>query len=153
MKKKILKLLMIVMVFSLISNQIIYSHSSSQAGTISWGETIGWSINEQLHTNSTSFAYRFLSSDRFLTDTYKTIIRNGASKWSSYGTISESSSSTGIISTFLDDETGEWASLYHYTCNTYGHFTTWQIRFNRAKNFTAVTAAHEFGHIFGLMDL
>ena len=134
----------------LLSTQIIYAHPSSQSGIISWGESIGWSIKEDNHSNSSNITYKFNSSDRNMTDAYKTIIRSGASKWSSYGSISESSSGTGTLQTFEDPNSPNIALFYDQSCDSNSHLTFWRIQFNRAMNFTAVTAAHEFGHAFGL---
>ncbi len=153
MKNNILKLIIAFIFFTMISSQITCAHTTLQAGTIQWGELSGWGINESIHTNSSNLTYYFYSGDSNLTDAYKTIIRNGASKWSSYGTISESSSGTGKIHTYEKANTNEVAAFYDPATNSSGHLTYWALRFNRAKNFTAITAAHEFGHAYGLIDL
>jgi hypothetical protein len=153
MIKRIHKLIIVVMVFTLISTQIIYAHPSSQSGIITWGESIGWIIKEDNHSNSTNITYKFYDGDRNMTDAYKTIIRNGASKWSYYGSVSESSSGTGRVQTFNDPNSSNIALFDDQSCDSNCHLIYWRIQFNRALNFTSVTAAHEFGHAFGLNDL
>ena len=127
MKKRILKLIMIVMVFTLLISQIAYAHSTLQSGTIEWGELSGWSINEDIHTNSTNITYHYDSSDRNITSALKTAVRNGANKWSNYGTISESSSGTGKISTYSDAYSPDVALFYDPATNSSGHLTYWGI--------------------------
>ncbi|QNU66726.1 hypothetical protein EHE19_018095 [Ruminiclostridium herbifermentans] len=152
MINRIQKLIMLVIVFTLIATQIASAHSTLQGGTINWGEYSGWSIHEGIHTNSTTITYKFYDGDRNLTDTIKSLVRNGASKWSSYGTISESSSGTGKIQTFISSN-DTVAEFYDTATDFNGHLTYWTIRFARNKNITSVTAAHEFGHVYGLKDL
>ena len=95
-----------------------------------------------------------METDRNMTDALKTIIRNGASKWSYYGSVNESSSGTGIIPTFDGDSTkGVAALFYDQSCDLNSHLTYWKIKFNRNYAFTSTTAAHEFGHAYGLNDL
>ncbi len=153
MKNNFIKSIIAFIVLTLITSQNTYAHTILQAGTIQWGELSGWGINESIHTNSKNLTYYFYSGDSNLTDAYKTIIRNGASKWSSYGTISESTSGTGKIHTYENANTDEVAAFYDPAKDSNGHLTYWAIKFNRARNFTAITAAHEFGHAYGLMDL
>ncbi len=154
MNKRIHKLLTIVLVLTLISSQMTYAHSSSQSGIISWGESIGWDIKEDNHSNSNNITYKFMESDRNMTDALKTIVRNGASKWSNYGSVTESSSGTGVLHTFEGGSTQGIAALfYDQSCDSNGHLTYWRIKFNRNYSFTSTTAAHEFGHAYGLNDL
>lgn len=128
----------------------IYAHSSSQSSIINWGEIIGWSIDESNHTNSTTLTYKFDSS---VTSDQKTIIKSGASKWSSYGSVTESTSGTGTVSTYSDSNSSTTSMFTEYTSNSSGHLTAWKIKINTYYTVLAVTEAHEFGHAFGLNDL
>lgn len=152
-KRKQYICILVVLLMTLFCTQISFAHSSNQSSTITWGESIGWDIDESNHTNSKSLSYKFDSTDTDLTTAIKTIVKNGASKWSSYGTISESSSGTGTVYTFSDSNTDEVAGFCQYSSNSSGHLTTWKIEINRYYSATSVTIAHEFGHAYGLNDL
>lgn len=153
MKKILLILTICIFNICIFNSQIVSAHTSKQGGTYQWGEVIGWSIDEDYHTNSTLLYYKFDSTDTNLTESMKTTVRNGASKWSSYGSITESSSAIGTICTFYDSNTTTVAKFYNYSSNSSGHLTSWKIGWNRAKSPTATTMAHEFGHAYGLNDL
>lgn len=128
----------------------VYAHTSSQSSIINWGEAIGWSIDENNHTSSTTLTYKF---DSTVLDFVKNIVRQGASKWSSYGSVSESLAGTGTVSTYSDSSTSKTSEFTEYTSNTSGHLTSWKIKINTYYTVLAVTEAHEFGHAYGLNDL
>ncbi len=143
------------------------AHSSSQEGILNktyhstyggyyiGGEHIGWSIDEDYHTNGTTLTYSFSSSDPYLSSTYKSYVTTGANKWSGTMTITNKTdgSGTGEISTYNDPNTSTTAKFCEYSSNNSGHLTSWKIKINRAKTVTATTLAHEFGHVIGLNDL
>lgn len=150
MKKLALVIIFVIAVFGV---QNVFAHPNLQSSYIDWGESIGWSIDEGNHTNSTTLTYKFDSADTSLTDSIKNTVRSGASKWSSYGTVSESSSGVGTITTYSDSSTSTTSSFADYSSNSSGHLTTWKIKINRYYTVMAVTLAHEFGHAYGLNDL
>ncbi len=133
MKNKIMKfkLLVIVFIIFVISNHPIFAHPTNQSGIIEWGELCGWSIIENCHSQSTSTTYKFDPNDRNMSDTYKNIIRSGASKWSSYGNISESSSGIGTIHTYEVPNDSIIALFYDQYANSSGHLTFWKIKLLR----------------------
>ena len=130
-----------------------YYDNNLQAPIIDWGEQIGWGIDEPNHTNSTSLTYRFDTTDPYLTEAYKGICRSGATKWSAYGTITESPNAIGVISTYEDLIISSIARFYEDNSNSSGHLTAWRIRINRVYDATSAIMAHEFGHAYGLVDL
>lgn len=119
------------------------------------GEDVGWSIDEGYHTNGTTITYSFSTTDSHLTNTYKGYVTEGASKWSSLVTITLKADGTGMgkISTFYNANTSTTAQFCNYSSDSSGHLTSWEIQMNRAHQMTAVTLAHEFGHVSGLNDL
>jgi len=154
LKSKLFTIITIAIILITITAQFIYAHSTYQSSIISWGESIGWGIDETAHTATNSFTYKFNTSDRYLTDEYKTLVRNGASTWNSYGTITENSSSGMVlIYTYAGGSSGVVALTTNRVPGAQGHLISCEIKFNRYYSFTATTAAHEFGHVFGLVDL
>lgn len=152
MKKIIFLTTIVTTIFLLLLH--ISAHTVKQSSTILWGETIGWDIDENNHTNGSTLYYKFDSSDTYLTDTYKKYATDGANLWSGVVTISQSSSAIGIVNTYNDSTSGFIAKFCDYTSNsTTGHLTAWKIQMNRAKTVTKVTMGHEFGHAIGLNDL
>lgn len=145
----------------------VFAHSSSQAGILAktsiegytgtyvGGEDVGWSIDEDYHTNGTTITYSFSSTDPYLTSTLKSYVTNGASKWS--GTVNivnkTDGTGTGKIKTYYDPEDGAVAAFRNYIADSNGHLTYWEIQINRAYTQSAVVLAHEFGHVIGLNDL
>lgn len=140
----------------------VSAHTTSQNGIIAQeyfshyglhfigGETVGWGINESMHTNGSVIYYAFASG---VTLTYKQKVYAGANFWSGNATITENGpNATGLIST-INSSSNVITTTYIYTVNTYGHITSWEIELNTAKAVTPQCIAHEFGHILGLTDL
>lgn len=168
-RKSIIKTIvsMLVVVLMLQISPYAFAHSSSQEGILAktyhstyggyyiGGEDVGWSIDEDYHTNGTTLTYSFSTSDSYLSSTYKSYVTTGASRWSGTMTITNKTdgSGTGEISTYNDPNTNTVAKFCEYTSNSSGHLTSWKIKMNRAKTVTATTLAHEFGHAIGLNDL
>lgn len=153
--KKITILVVFVLILSLTTT--IYAHPSSQSSIITWGEDCHWSIDETLHTNGTSFTYRFTAGT---SDTYKAAFRSGASKWSGTVSITETTQPTTMIAeTYYNPNTYSIAVFTDFVANSNGHLTSWKIRANtyNMDSYTAAlkatTLAHEFGHAIGLNDL
>lgn len=157
-----------IIVFMLHTNPYVFAHSSSQEGILAksylkeyegyyiGGEDVGWSIDEGFHTNGTTLTYSFSSTDPYLTDTYKSYVTSGASKWSGIVNIINKTdgSGTGQIGTFYSESSGVVAVFRNaYANSSTGHLTSWQILMNRAHTQSAVVLAHEFGHAIGLNDL
>lgn len=170
MKKKLifksaLFILLMVIVFQTCPHA--FAHPSSQEGILAktylaqygddyiGGEDVGWSIDENYHTNGTTLTYSFSSSDSYLTSTYKSYVTSGASKWSGTVTIINKTdgSGTGEISTYYDPDTYTVAKFCNYSANSSGHLISWQIKMNRAWTQSATILAHELGHAIGLNDL
>lgn len=126
------------------------------------GEKIGWIIDEGYHTNGTKLYYKFDFNDPYLTSQIIQNVRRGAALWTSYGSVIESSSASGVVDTF-DAKTTKVIAMFHdFYSDTSGHLTAWKISYNRLNtpiidltgtSKTAVYMAHEFGHAYGLRDL
>ncbi|NSW89538.1 MAG: hypothetical protein HPY74_02455 [Firmicutes bacterium] len=152
MKRKLIKKVILILLSGLIvlvSFSETFAHPSSQSGIISWGEDIGWSIDENNHTNGTTITYDFRSG---VESQYQTITINGAAKWSIINIV-RTSSPVGEVYTYSDENSYTVAAFCEYSSDSNGHLTNWKIKINTAKNPTEVTMAHEFGHAAGLNDL
>ena len=168
-RKTIIKTVVCILVAVLMfqSGSYVAAHPYSQEGILArtyhteyegyyvGGESIGWSIDENYHTDGTTLTYSFSSSDPYLDSTYRSYVTTGASLWSGIVTITNKSDGTGTgeISTFYNPNVGVVAQFYEYSADTSGHLTSWKIQINRAKNVNATVIAHEFGHAIGLNDL
>lgn len=130
--------------------QLVYAHPNKQSSIINWGEDIGWDINETYHTNGTQIYYKFNSG---VSNSYKTIARNGANLWGDYAEIDEDNSAIGTLSTKSAPNEPGIAWLEGYYSDNSGHLTQWKIVMNTTKNVSDKAMAHEFGHVFGLKDL
>lgn len=170
MKKNItLKAIVCILVTILLlqSSSYAFAHPSSQVGILAesyhaeyegyyiGGETVGWSIDEDIHTNGTTLTYSFSTSDSYLSSTYKSYVTTGASRWSGTVTITNKTDGTGVgtISTFYNPNSGTIAQFCQWSTNSSGHLTSWEIQMNRAKSQSSAILAHEFGHAIGLNDL
>lgn len=171
MKQKILYKLMICLLVVIMvtqTNPLALAHSISQEGILAktpvgggytgyyiGGDNVGWSIDEDFHTNGASLTYHFSNSDSYLSSQYKAYVTNGASKWSGTVTITQKSygSGTGEICTFYNASSGVYAAFDDYKANSSGHLTSWKIMMNRARALDSTILAHEFGHAIGLNDL
>lgn len=167
--KQIIKSLIFILALILVvqTSPFAYAHPSSQEGILAktyhsgyggyyiGGEDVGWSIDETFHTNGATMTYSFSSSDPYLTNTYKSYVNTGASRWSGTVTITNKTdgTGTGLICTYNDPDTYTVAKFCDYSANSSGHLTSWKIKINRAHTVNATTFAHEFGHAIGLNDL
>lgn len=145
------------------------AHSSSQEGILATsivpeygdsksyigGDDFGWRIDEDCHTNGTTLTYSFSPSDPYLTDSYKSYVTNGASKWSGTVSIYEiiDGHGAGTIRTFSDPRINTIAQFINPNIDSSGHLLSWVIEMNRSKPQSATVLAHEFGHAIGLLDL
>lgn len=146
---------------------IAHSHPFSQEGILAktympmqggyyiGGETVGWSVNENYHTNGTNMSYAFDYSDINLNDEYRGYVTEGALMWQGTVSIQQSINGTGLIKTVYSPGIPQAAYFTDYLGNAdgNGHLYSWSIVINRAKNVSARTLAHEFGHAIGLNDL
>jgi len=151
-----------IVLFSLLT-QSVAAHGTSQDGVIAkeyhtnygnyyhGGETVGWSIDESLHTNGCYSRYRFASG---VSSGTKQLFYSGAALWYPNAVFYEDNYVyTGTVSVFNDSSSGVFAETYDFVPDSNGHLTSWKIRINTAKTVTAVTCAHELGHVLGLNDL
>lgn len=159
--------LLFVAVLVLHTGSHVFAHSSSQAGILAktsiegytgtyvGGEDVGWSIDEDYHTNGTTITYSFSSVDPYLTNALKSYVTGGASKWSGTVSIINKTDGTGAgtISTFNQPNSYTVAKFCDYSADSNGHLTSWKIKMNRAYTQSAIVLAHEFGHVIGLNDL
>ena len=145
-----------------------FAHNTSQEGKLAkyylnnsfykgkWfigGEDVGWSIDENYHTNGSNIYYTLSKDDDYVAG-YKKIITEAAGKWKNLVLIKEGSGSgSGTISTYSDSTSEIAAQACHLKSDSSGHFTSWEIQINRAHTITSASLAHEFGHIIGLNDL
>ena len=114
-------------------------------------EDIGWSIDEQNHTNGTKIYYTLSGND---ITKYKDLISSAASSWSGIADIANKTGSvTGKIYTYNAPEDRAAAKTILIQSDKYGHITKWEMRINLARTVSAATIAHEFGHVIGLNDL
>lgn len=151
------KFILLLLVCSVISSVCITAnaHSSLQGSIISWGESIGWSIDESYHTNTLTVKYEvgYLSQSV----RYRNYISEGADKWRSLITFTESSSNPvgEIYSKYIHDNPDAFALFTNPTANSSGHLTSWEIQINdsNSDDISSAVLAHEFGHVIGLNDL
>lgn len=148
-----------------------YAHPSSQKGILLatyvsgtnyngyyiGGEDVGWSIDENYHTNGTVVTYSFSMGDPFLTDEHKARVRSGAAEWSGTVSIQEKAdgTGTGLIKTapFGTGPATAQFTDYRGHADQDGHLTSWTINLSRNFPPTTTAVAHEFGHVIGLNDL
>lgn len=159
--------IIILMVFVIQNSPYALAHSSSQDGILSktyisqyqgyyiGGEDVGWSIDEEHHTNGTTIAFAFMDWDRNLTDAHRSYTIAGASLWGGTITITNvtDGSDTGLICTFNSPNTGIIAKTNRSVVDSSGHLINWEIQLNRSYTQSARVLAHEFGHVIGLNDL
>ena len=172
MKRKaffIAVLYILIAVFMLQTGPCAFAHLYTQDGILAksyidhdgyydyyiGGENVGWSIDENYHTNGTTLTYSFSNDDPYLTMLYKIYIANGAARWSDVVTITEKTdgTGTGLIDTFSNINDRAVAKFNDYSADGAGHLTSWKISINRAHTQSVATMAHEFGHAIGLNDL
>jgi len=147
------KIISTILLFLLVLSSICYAHTTKQGPTLKWGEDIGWSIDENNHTNGNTLYYKFDSTDANLSSTYKKYVTDGAALWNPTINISENSNAVGTIYTFNYTGTTIVAAFCNFESDSSGHLTTWEIKMNRAKAVNKLVLAHEFGHAIGLYDL
>lgn len=141
----------------------LMAHSASQSGILMetllngnyyiGGERVGWSIDEDFHTNGTTITYKYNTTDM----NARLLFMGGMSYWSNYATFTLSSTGTGALGVFNgSQEPNIVAKFYNYYANaTTGHLTSWQIDLSSLylSSMTSKVPAHEIGHAFGLNDL
>jgi hypothetical protein len=147
---KVIKIFIICCLFILIGISSVSAHTNMQSEIISWGEDIGWNIDEYNHTNGSTVTYDFRNG---VLNIYQEATNSGASAWEVVDVVQTSSSPTGEIYAFPDEHTDVLASLQQYTADANGHFTEWLIWINSALYVDSGIMAHEFGHAIGLLDL
>lgn len=115
------------------------------------GEDIGWSIDEELHTNGTKIYYTLSGND---ITKYKDDISSAASSWSGIADIANKTGSvTGKIYTYKKTGNRIVAQTILIDTDKSGHLTKWEMKINLAYTVSVATIAHEFGHVIGLNDL
>ena len=163
--KSVIFCLAVILLLSTIS--IVFAHPNSQKGILEeiydqgtqhyyvGGEDVGWIIDEEHHTSGTTITYSFSPTDVFLNDTYKSYVIGGASKWSGTMTIINKTdgSGDGLIRMYHEEADPYSALTFYRSFDSNGHLSDWIITMNHAKPISAVTLAHEFGHVIGLVDL
>jgi len=152
--KKTYRLIIALIVVIIISSIIVYAHDNKQSSIIGWGESIGWDIDENNHTNGATMYYNFDSS---VSSDYQAFTRSGSSKWGVLNIYN--SSFGGTLNEYNDPNTSTVAAFYDYNHDSDGHLTSWKIKMNvhimgsRSAAKNEITMAHEFGHAAGLNDL
>ena len=138
MKRKVIPITIVCVLAVALAFQIVpyaFAHPSSQEGILAksyheeyegyyvGGEDVGWSIDEGYHTNGTTLTYSFDSTDPYLTNTYKSYVTEGASRWSGTVTITNKTdgSGTGQISTFYNPYIPVVAMFTEYSSDGSGH--------------------------------
>ena len=162
MKKNLAcRLFLILLSLSImLSLPIAYAHPPAQEGVVRGGEDVGWSIDENCHTNGSTITYNFDTTDPNIIEAYRSYVSFGASMWSEVVTITKKTDGTakGIISTSNSassnlgtDDIARFAGTY----DSNGHLTRWTIKLNLKykSKFNSRIMAHEFGHVIGLCDV
>ena len=133
-----------------------YAHPVSKEGLIWGGESVGWMINENKHTNGTTLTYDYDAYDPNLSAVYQTYVAYGASRWSGTVDIVRKTDGTakGLITTEYNSRSSDNAYFEGRTDSS-GHLTSGKIVINRyyEDDIDSKVLAHEFGHAIGLMDL
>lgn len=142
-----------------------FAHTTSQKGILAQseikhenysgyyvgGENIGWSIDEQVHTNGTKIYYTLSGNE---IQKYKDDVSSAAHTWSGIVEIANKTlSAPGKIYTYYDPKDSASARTNFIKTDKYGHLTEWEIKINLAYSVSSITIAHEFGHVIGLNDL
>lgn len=163
--KRIILVVFIVSVF--LTTVSAHSGSASDIGldinsndTVG-NEAVGWTGKLYAHTNGIKITYCF---DKTATDEIKSLFRAGARKWAAHSILTEESG--GVVTVGIETSGKESyvavTKTSTATIDSNGHYVKVAILFNinylpsTAKYTyvaTAVTAAHEIGHVFGLKDL
>lgn len=133
-----------------------YAHPVSKEGLIWGGESVGWMINEDKHTNGRTLTYAYEAGDPYLSATYKTYITDGANLWSGTVSIVRKTDGTEKGTIYTEYKVGnETTATFWGTADSSGHLTKWKIALNRyySSSINEKVLAHEFGHAIGLKDL
>lgn len=172
MQKRGVKLGAIVLLLIAILCNTVSAHSATEEGTIArvfhkigedqynndfydyclGSEDIGWVAHEGMHTASSSTVYYKFDSG-VSTDLRQTFVQ-GATKWAGIiNFVVRTNSAVGTVYAVNNPyyEAAAWTSDRVYDSNH--HLTSWSIYINTYYTFTAKTAAHELGHVIGLIDL
>ncbi|MBR4435395.1 MAG: hypothetical protein IKS90_04780 [Clostridia bacterium] len=148
----------------LTGSTLTYAHTMSQEGILAktyipeyggyyiGGESVGWSIDESIHTNGNVQTYQFALN---FPEEYKDIVRAAADVWRSAVRFNEVSfNGQGTIKAeYLYSNNAPIARFGNFQVNANGHLTSWEILINLAYQVELANIAHEFGHVIGLNDL
>lgn len=146
-------LLLIAMFFSFAP--ITTAHTIPQSSLITWGEEIGWAIDESKHTNGTLLEYHFDPDDPYIS-AYVSRVRQAATLWAGTVSIQEANTVNGMIMTdYASSATYIAYYIYNWKYEPSGHVGDYEIVLNRYydSEINSVVIAHEFGHAIGLKDL
>lgn len=147
----------LVLVLLLIIPETGFAHSTNVYNTYTKSELSGWIIDEQKHIGTSTFYYGF--NDPNLSSTLKSRTETGASYWSTVANIIRDDASYFNRTNYVEfvgkqySDPGVYAATdaIEYAAN--GHWNMWQIRINTLSAYEETAAAHEFGHVLGLVDL
>ena len=148
----------------------VYAHPNKHGGAIldtylhngnivTGAESIGWGVKEFRHLNSHTATYCF---DSGVATSYRTNFNQGAALWNDNTdaqlTLTTSSSANITVRMKTSSDTGIPATARAATGTLVspdpvtGHTSQWQIIIC-LTSLTNIDCAHEFGHVFGLVDL
>ncbi|MBO4277464.1 MAG: hypothetical protein J5925_03590 [Clostridia bacterium] len=131
--------------------QVSFDCSSPYYTNVVGGEQVGWAVLESRHLNGATSSYAFASG---VNNTYKQKFIDGALLWYGYASFNETNNNpVGTVTASSISGSTTIAALQNATVDSNGHYTTWEIWMNTAKNVTPTVTAHELGHLLGLNDL
>ena len=124
----------------------------------SGGENLGYVIDCNNHTGTSSINYKIASMDA----AYEGYVKAGAKLWGNTNVVVFNTSAintNNVVHTYTDPNTPSNAAFYLYSSDSSGHLIQWAIKLNkhkmdsRSSTLNITTVAHEFGHAIGLNDL
>lgn len=144
-----------------------YAHTTSQSGILAktympiyggyyiGGENVGWSIDEDYHTNGKRQTYRFAAN---FPDEYKGLVRDAADAWSAVVKFEEDFNNGKCLveTTYvypIDGGMPYRAKVTGRYADANGHLTSCKLLINLYYPVEISTVTHEFGHVIGLNDL
>ena len=172
MQKRGIKLCTIVLLLVAALCNAVSAHSVTEEGTIArayhligittsgndvydyclGAEEIGWLAHEGKHTASSSTVY-FKFDSSVDTDTRRIFVQGGMKWVGIVNFVVSSNSAVGTVYAVNDGNTDACAWVSNRVVDSNNHLISWKIYINTYYTFTAETAAHELGHIIGLLDL
>ncbi len=123
-------------------------------------ENIGWSLNQNAHTNGNVLSYRFSDDSSVALDSdLRLLFQSATLLWDDVVTCPQLPSGPGFVQLDYDYDGDYNAYCDIAQVDSSGHFTKWTIAINYYYYRNAsdaqitLTFAHELGHTIGLNDL